>query len=398
MSTAPGPLRGIRILEFAIALTGPYATALLADQGADVVKVERPGIGDIARWIGVSVNDMSALFLVCNRGKRSIVLDLHQPEGAAIALRLAAESDVVIENFRPGVMDKLGLGYEHVRALNPDVVYASLTGFGSEGPYRDRSAYDTVIQAYGGFATNQADPENGVPVFLRQTAADKVTALYACQAITAALLARANGADGQHLELSMTDAVVSFLWADSAGNEMLLDSDRSMNSSFVAGFRPMRFVDGWGIVTPTSDGDFAGMCRALDVEGYDDPRVATVGERRKHREVMEPIMDMVYAQAANLTQAEATTRFEAQRVPFAMILTPEQLTRDEHARAIGLFEEDDHHIAGRTRVPRHPTRFRGTPARLRKQSPGLGEHTDAILEELGMGDDINDLRVAGVVA
>jgi crotonobetainyl-CoA:carnitine CoA-transferase CaiB-like acyl-CoA transferase len=398
VSTAPGPLGGTRILEFAIALTGPYATALLADQGAEVVKVERPGIGDIARWIGVSVNDMSAFFVVCNRGKRSIVLDLHQPEGAAIALRLAAESDVVIENFRPGVMDKLGLGYEHVRALNPDVIYASLTGFGSEGPYRDRSAYDTAIQAYGGFATNQADPENGLPVFLRQTAADKVTALYACQAITAALLARANGAGGQHLELSMTDAVVSFLWADSAGNEVLLDSDRSMNSSFVAGFRPMRFEDGWGIVVPTSDADFAGMCRALDVEGYDDPRVATVGERRKHREVMDPIMDMVYARAANLTQAEATERFEAQRVPFSMILSPEQLTRDEHAVAIGLFEEDDHHIVGRTRVPRHPTRFHGTPAQLRKQSPGLGEHTDAILEELGMADDISDLRAAGVIA
>jgi crotonobetainyl-CoA:carnitine CoA-transferase CaiB-like acyl-CoA transferase len=398
VSTAPGPLHGTRILEFAIALTGPYATALLADQGAEVVKVERPGIGDIARWIGVSVNDMSAFFLVCNRGKRSIVLDLQRPEGAAIALRLAAESDVVIENFRPGVMDKLGLGYQHVRDVNPDVVYASLTGFGSEGPYRHRSAYDTAIQAYGGFATNQADPEIGLPVFLRQTAADKVTALYACQAITAALLARANGAGGQHVELSMTDAVVSFLWADSAGNEVLLDSDRSMNSSFVAGFQPMRFEDGWGIVVPTSDADFAGMCRALDVEGYDDPRVATVGERRKHRDVMEPIMDMVYAHAANLTQAEATARFEAQRVPFSMILTPAQLTEDEHAVAIGLFEEDDHHIVGRTRVPRHPTRFHGTPAHLRKQSPGLGEHTDAILEELGMSDAISDLRAMGVVA
>ncbi len=398
MSTAPGPLQGVRILEFAIALTGPYATALLADQGAEVVKVERPGIGDIARWIGVSVNDMSAFFLVCNRGKRSIVLDLHQPEGAAIALRLAAESDVVIENFRPGVMDTLGLGYEQVHEVNPDVVYASLTGFGSEGPYRHRSAYDTAIQAYGGFATNQANPEDGLPVFLRQTAADKVTALYGCQAITAALLARANGAGGQHLELSMTDAVVSFLWADSAGNEVLLDSDRSMNSSFVAGFRPMRFEDGWGIVVPTSDADFAGMCRALDVEGFDDPRVATVGERRKHRDVMDPIMDMVYARAANLTQAEATARFEAQRVPYSMILTPEQLTQDEHAVAIGLFEEDDHHIVGRTRVPRHPTRFRGTPAQLRNQSPGLGEHTDAILEELGMADAINDLRTKGVVA
>jgi crotonobetainyl-CoA:carnitine CoA-transferase CaiB-like acyl-CoA transferase len=398
VSTAPGPMQGVRVLEFAIALTGPYATALMADQGAEVVKVERPGIGDIARWVGVSVNDMSAFFLVCNRGKRSIVLDLHQPQGAEIALKLAAEADVVVENFRPEVMDKLGLGYEHVRDVNPDVVYASLTGFGSEGPYRDRSAYDTAIQAYGGFASNQADPENELPVFLRQTAADKVTALYACQAITAALLARANGAGGQHLELSMTDAVVSFLWADSAGNEVLLDSDRSMNSSFVAGFRPMRFEDGWGIVVPTSDADFAGMCKALEVEGYDDPRVATIGERRKHRDVMEPIMDMVYAQAANLTQAEATKRFEAQRVPFSMILTPEQLTRDEHAVAIGLFEEDDHHIVGRTRVPRHPTRFRGTPAQLRKQSPGLGEHTDAILEELGLGDAVEELRAAGVVA
>jgi crotonobetainyl-CoA:carnitine CoA-transferase CaiB-like acyl-CoA transferase len=160
----------------------------------------------------------------------------------------------------------------------------------------------------------------------------------------------------------------------------------------------MRFEDGWGIVVPTSDADFAGMCRALEVEGYDDPRVATVGERRKHRDVMEPIMDMVYAQAANLTQAEATARFEAERVPFSMILTPEQLTRDPHAVAIGLFEKDDHHIVGRTRMPRHPTRFRGTPAHLRHQSPGLGEHTDAILDELGLRDRIDELRETGVVA
>lgn len=398
MNPRPGPLQGIRVLDFSIALTGPYATALMADQGAEVVKVERPGIGDIARWIGVSVNDMSAFFLVCNRGKRSIVLDLQQPEGVDIALKLAADVDLVVENFRPGVMDKLGLGYEHIRAANPDVVYASLTGFGSEGPYKNRSAYDTVIQAYGGFATNQANPDDGLPVFLRQTAADKVTALFASQAMTAALLARANGQGGQHVELSMTDAVVSFLWADSAGNEVLLDSDDSMNSSFVAGFRPMRFEDGYGIVTPTSDADFAGMCRALRVEGYDDPRVATVGERRKHREVMDPIMDMCYAQAANLTQAEATARFEVERVPFGMILSPEQLVLDEHAVAIGLFEERDHHIVGRTRVPRHPTRFRGTPATLRANSPGLGEHTDAILAELGLGNDIAGLRAAGVVA
>jgi crotonobetainyl-CoA:carnitine CoA-transferase CaiB-like acyl-CoA transferase len=399
MSERSGPLRGVRVLDFSIALTGPYAAALMADQGADVVKVERPGIGDLGRWVGVSVNGMSALYFTCNRGKRSIALDLHQPEGVAIALELAARSDVIVENYRPGVMEKLGLGYEAVRAVNPDIVYASLTGFGSEGPYRDRSAYDTVIQAYGGFAINQADVAGeGVPVFLRQTAADKVTALYASQAITAALFARANGDGGQHVELSMMDSVVSFLWADAAGNEVLTESDGSLNSSFVAGFQPMRFEDGWGIVTPTSDGDFQGMCKALDVEGWDDPRVATMTQRRENRDVMEPIMDMVYANAANLTMAQATKRFEAQRVPFAMILSPEQLTRDEHAVAVGLFVEEDHHIVGRTRMPRHPTRFRGTPAVLTDHSPGLGEHTDEILAELGRADDVARLRESGVVA
>ena len=262
-----GPMAGVRIVDLSIALTGPYAAALLADQGADVIKVERPGIGDISRWVGVAVNGMSSLYLVCNRGKRSIAVDLHTPDGVDIVRHLAAQSDVFLQNYRPGVMDKVGLGYEDITAVNPDIVYVSLSGFGAEGPYRDRSAYDTVIQAYGGLATNQADPNDGVPVFLRQTAADKVTALYAAQAITSALYARAQGRGGQHVELSMMDSVVSFLWADSAANEVLIESDGSQHSSFVAGFQPMRFTDGWGIVTPTADHDFAGMCIALDVEG-----------------------------------------------------------------------------------------------------------------------------------
>ena len=393
-----GPMEGIKVLDLSIALTGPYAAALLADQGADVIKVERPGIGDIGRWVGVMVNGMSALYLVCNRGKRSIAVDMHTEEGGEIVRKLAADADVFLQNFRPGVMERLGIGYDDIRALNPDIVYCSLSGFGAEGPYRDRSAYDTVIQAYGGFATNQADPDDRIPVFLRQTAADKVTSLYASQAITAALFARERGKGGQHIQLSMTDAVVSFLWADSAANEVLLDSDGSQDSSFVKGFRPFRFEDGWGIVTPTSDADFAGMCRGLGVDGFDDPRVATIGERIKNREVLAPIMDLCYAHAANMTMEEATKRFEAERVPFAMILSPDELTRDPHAAAIGLFEEHDHHIAGKTRLPRHPTRFGGTPAQLRGSSPGLGEHTDDILAELGLGDRAAELRAAGVVA
>ena len=392
-----GPMQGIKVLDLSIALTGPYAAALLADQGADVIKVERPGIGDIARWVGVAVNGMSSLYLVCNRGKRSIVVDIQQPAGADLVRRLAAESDVVVQNFRPGVLAGLGLGYDDIKALNPGIVYASLSGFGSVGPYRDRSAYDTVIQAYAGLAANQADPHDGAPVFLRQTAADKITALYASQAITAALFHRGNGGGGQHVELSMTDAVVSFLWADSAANEVLLESDHSQNSSFVAGFRPMRFSDGWGIVTPTSDHDFAGMCKGLGVSGYDDPRIATIGERIKHRELLEPIMDMCYAMAANMTMAEATANFEAERVPFAMILTPEELTKDPHAVAIGLFKESLHPVVGRVRLPRHPAQFGDTPAVLGTGAPALGEHTDEVLTELGLGDQIPALRAEKVV-
>ncbi len=393
-----GPLSGVKVLDLSIALTGPYAAALLADQGADVVKIERPGIGDIARWVGVAVNGMSAFYLACNRGKRCIALDLSTAEGQEIAVQLAADADVILQNFRPGVIDRLGLGYDAIRKINPDVVYASISGYGPVGPYRDRSAYDTSIQAYAGFAATQAEPGGGPPTFLRQNAADKVSSLYAAQAITAALFARASGRGGQHLEMGMADACVSFLWAEAAGNEVLLDSDGTMPSSFNAGFSPMRFLDGWGIVVPTTDADFAGMCKSLDVEGWDDPRIKTVGERRKNRDVLEPIMDMCYAMAANLTQAEATERFIRERVAFAMVLTAAEMVDDPHAVAIGMFEEFDHPVVGRARLPRHPTQFHETPASLAGGAPALGQHTDEILTELGLSDRIASLRDAAIVA
>ena len=393
-----GPLSGVKVLDLSIALTGPYAAALLADQGADVVKIERPGIGDIARWVGVAVNGMSAFYLACNRGKRCIALDLSTAEGQEIAVQLAADADVILQNFRPGVIDRLGLGYDAIRKINPDVVYASISGYGPVGPYRDRSAYDTSIQAYAGFAATQAEPGGGPPTFLRQNAADKVSSLYAAQAITAALFARASGRGGQHLEMSMADACVSFLWAEAAGNEVLLDSDGTMPSSFNAGFSPMRFLDGWGIVVPTTDADFAGMCKSLDVEGWDDPRIKTVGERRKNRDILEPIMDMCYAMAANLTQAEATERFIRERVAFAMVLTAAEMVDDPHAVAIGMFEEFDHPVVGRARLPRHPTQFHETPASLAGGAPALGQHTDEILTELGLSELSASLRDASIVA
>jgi crotonobetainyl-CoA:carnitine CoA-transferase CaiB-like acyl-CoA transferase len=392
------PLEGIRITDLSIALTGPYASALLADQGADVVKVERVGFGDIARWVGVAVNGISALFQACNRGKRSIAVDISSPDGREIVRRLAAQSDVFIQNFRLGALDRAGLGWKELSEENPQLIYVSLSGFGSTGPYAHKGAYDTVIQAYAGLATNQSDPDDETPVFLRQTAADKITALYAVQAITAALFARERGLGGQHIELSMTDAVVSFLWADAAGNEIMLDSDNTMSSSFVQGSRPFRFIDGWGIATPTADADFHGMCIALGVEGHDDPRVATIGERRKNPEATADIMRACHVAAGTFTVAEALATMDELRVPFGLVIAPKDLPSDEHAQAMGLFEESVHPLAGRLRQPRHPAQFGGTPSAIGGPAPTLGQHTDEILEGLGLGAAVEALRASGAVA
>jgi crotonobetainyl-CoA:carnitine CoA-transferase CaiB-like acyl-CoA transferase len=396
--TATGPLAGVRVLDLSIALTGPYALALLADQGAEVVKVERPGFGDIARYVGAGVNGTSALFTICNRGKRSIAVDVRTEPGRDIVRLLARDTDVVVQNFRPGVMDRLGVGWDDLSVENPELIYVSLSGFGPEGPYAHKSAYDTVIQAYGGFGSNQADPNSGEPRFLNQTAADKVTALYAAQAITAALFARERGAGGQHVTLSMLDAVVSFLWADAAANEMLLDSDGSAPSTLSSNFRPFRFTDGWGIATPTSDADFAGMCKALGVDGYDDPRVATIVERSKHRDLMREIMDRCYEAAQQFTTAEAIGRMEELRVPCGVVISPSELSADPHAQAIGLLEDSVDPVVGRVRRPRHPARFAATRSDLVGAAPGLGQHTDEILAELGLGDRVEELRAAAVVA
>ena len=392
-----GPMRGIRIVDFSTALTGPYAAALLGDQGASVVKIERPGIGDIARWVGVAVNGISALYQSCNRGKRTITIDLTSEQGRDIAKRFVSDADVVIENFRPGVMDRLGLGYDALRVGHENLIYASLSGFGSRGPYATKGAYDTVIQAYGGLASNQADAD-GEPRFLHQTAADKITAMYAVQAVTAALFARERGLGGQHVELSMLDSVVSFLWADAAGNEMMLDSDGSMPSSFVSTVRPFRFIDGWGVCTPTSDADFAGMCKALRVDGFDDPRVAKIADRRNSRELMGDIMRRCHDNAQTMDMAEARSRFTEFNSPFGEVVSPAGLSSDPHVRAIGLLEDSIHPTAGKMRQPRHPAQFSGTPARLGGAAPTLGQHTDELLSELGLTpEEIVSLRGNSIV-
>jgi crotonobetainyl-CoA:carnitine CoA-transferase CaiB-like acyl-CoA transferase len=389
------PLAGIRIVDLSIALTGPYAVALLADQGAEVVKVERPGFGDIGRYVGVSVNGMSALYQMCNRGKRGLAVDVHTDDGREIVRRLVRDADVVVQNFRPGVVERLGIGPDDLMALDDRLIYVSLTGFGPVGPYAHKGAYDTVIQAYGGFAANQRDAESGEPRFINQTVADKVTALYASQAITAALFARERGGGGSHVQLAMLDAVVSFLWADAAGNEVLQDADHTRPSSFVQNFRPFRFLDGWGICTPTSDANFAGMCRALGVA--EDPRIATIVQRMAQREVTAQIMRRCYDAAATMSTADAISRLEAEQVPCGVVIAPEDLAADPHAAAIGLLVDSESPTVGRLRQPRHPTQFGALRPALGGPAPTLGQHTDEILGELGFGARIDALRAAAVI-
>jgi crotonobetainyl-CoA:carnitine CoA-transferase CaiB-like acyl-CoA transferase len=392
--TTTGPLSGIRILDLSIAATGPYAVALLADQGADVVKVERPGFGEIGRWVGIQMNGISALYQVCNRGKRCIAVNLDDPAGRDIVRKLAAHSDVVVQNWRPGVAEKLGVGYEDLK--RDDLVYVSISGFGDVGPYAHKGAYDTVIQAYGGIGWSQGG--TGEPQFVRQVLADKVTALSACQAITSALLARERGHGGQHVHLSMLDAVVSFLWVDGAGNDTLLDGDGSQPASFSAGARPFRFKDGWAVATPTANSDFFGMCKAFGVEGWDDPRVASPSLRQQNPDVSRALNERCHEAAAKMTTAEGMARMEAERVPCGVVYSPAELAEDVHARAVGLLVDDVHPIAGRIRQPRHPVLFDETPARVGGPAPALGDDTDAVLDELGFGDRITALRESGVIA
>ena len=394
----PGPLDGIRIVEMCVAVTGPLAVGLLVDQGAEAIKVEEPGFGDQGRYVGVASGGISALFQMCNRGKRSIAVDCTHPQGRAIVLDLAADADVFMQNMRPGVVERLGLGYGDVSARNPDIVYASLSGFGPDGPYAHRRVYDSVIQAQSGLVGNQTGINDESPRFLRQAAADKVTAYTAAQAITAALLARERGASGQHVELAMLDASVAFLFADSAAHEVALDNDqRHLAQSFSAHQRAIALADGHVVVAAVTDDEFHGMAKAFGVDSS-DPRVATMRDRQRHKEHASKVFRAVHATAAAMTVAEAEQALDRHEVPFGIVLGVEDVAAEAQAVHNQLFEEHDHPVMGRVRQPRPAARFSATPAELRQpSSPTHGQHTDEVLKELGLTDSIDRLRADGVI-
>jgi crotonobetainyl-CoA:carnitine CoA-transferase CaiB-like acyl-CoA transferase len=390
-----GPLEGVKIVDLSVMISGPLATMLLADQGADVIKVESPSAGDSMRFLGSNKGGITGLFATNNRGKRSLVVDLKQADGLDIVRRLVGEADVFIQNFRPGAMERLGLGYEQLHELNPDLIYVSISGYGPTGPYSHRRVYDNVIQAASGLASVQGDPVTGIPAMYRTLAADKVTAYTAAQAITAALYARATGkAAGQHVVVAMLDAAIAFMWPDGAMDAALLDGDVHRTPTIGAGYVVTPLADGYVSAGAVTDGEFRGLCAAYGhPEMGEDSRFCSSAARMQHLPEMRELMR---EHAAATTVEDFLRRAEEFDVPASRINTIADLPVDPQVVHNAVFVERDHPRAGRMRDARPAARFSATPAGLGRPAPASGEHSDEIAGELGL--DPAALRAAGVIA
>ena len=275
----PGAMDGVRILDLTTMVAGPVATMMLADQGADVIKVESPH-GDLMRHFSRGRNGMNPGFLSCNRNKRSLAIDLKSADGLEILKRLIPTAQVLVHNFRPGIAERIGLGEEAVRAIRRDIVYVSITGYGTKGPYAGQRAYDPVIQAMSGLADIQRDRDTGRPRMVRTIIADYTTALTAAQAITAALFARERSGIGQHVRLSMLDAMISYLWPEAMPSLTFVGAESDPSDGEVGPDLVFATQDRYITAAALSDDEWAGMCRALNrPELIDDPRFKTARDR-----------------------------------------------------------------------------------------------------------------------
>jgi len=393
-TTTAGPLDGIKVVDMSTMISGPLAGMMLADQGADVIKVESPGIGDIMRMLGSQKGGMTGIFANNNRGKRSLVVDLKNDAGADVVRRLAADADVLIQNFRPGAMDRLGLGWDELHAANPQLIYMSISGYGPDGPASDRRAYDNVIQAASGLAHMQGNPATGHPELYRTLLCDKTTAYTALQAITAALFARATGkAEGQHIELAMLDTAIAFLWPDGGMDAALLDDDAVRAPTLAANYAVTSLEDGFAAVSAVSDSEFSGLCAALGrPEIADDPRFANMPSRMQHIAEMGEALGIA---AAARSLADFVDGAIEHDVPASQVNSLDDLVTDPQVLNNAVFVERQHPLAGTVREPRPAARLSATPQRVSDHAPGHGQHSDAIVTELGL--DAAALREAGVL-
>ena len=360
----PGPLEGFTVVEACQMVAGPLAGTLLADLGAEVIKIEAPNGGDRMRYQGHRVGSIGAMWAGVNRGKRSVVLDLQQPEGVQAFRDLIARSDVFIQNFRPGVVERLGIDEPALRALRPDLVYVSVSGFGETGPYIDQKSYDYVIQALSGMA---------------------------------ALIARLRGHGGQHVRLSMIDTALAFLWPDGMMQHTLLDEGRYAPGPHMAdGYRVRRTSDGHLALMATSDRQFPGLCAALGTEAWlADPRFATMAAREANVAALD---DLIEAEVAKHDSASLVARLHAHDVPCAVANPIDRVHLDPQVVHNQILVEHERPWLGNVREPRPPARYSATPTALGRHAPKLDEHTDEVLAELGRTpEQIADLRTRGIV-
>src|ERR1700746_212477 len=278
----PGPLAGVRVLDLTSVVSGPLATMFLADQGADVIKIEPLG-GDITRRSRQSISasgEFSALFVSTNRGKRSLALDLKRPEAAMIMHKLIASSDVLVQNFRPGTMERLGLGEPALRELNRRLIYVSISGAGETGPYAKKRVYDPIIQGLSGFADVQAEPKTRRPQMIRTIVADKTTAIFAAQAVTAALFARERTGEGQHVRLAMLDTMIAYLWPEARTQYTGVGREATTGAPTAPPELIFETANGYITVGTISDSEWRGFCAAAEQANLvDDPRFDTPGGR-----------------------------------------------------------------------------------------------------------------------
>ncbi len=390
-----GALAGIRIVDATQMISGPMATMILADQGADVVKVEPPGTGDLTRGLGGAHRGMAPIFATTNRNKRSMVLDLKREAGVALLHRLVATADVFVQNFRPGTAERMGLGEEALRALRPDLVYVSISGFGETGPYAGRRVYDPVIQALSGLADIQRGGGER-PRMFRLIVPDKVTALTASQAITAALFARERSGQGQHVKLAMLDALVAFMWPEGMARHTFLGKDVGVSRPREVRDLVFETRDGWITAGAVSNAEWEGLCRAVGhPEWLEDERFSSPAGRVKHADArLERTAEALRTESS----AHWLARLSENGVPCAPILAREDIPNDPQVQANELIVESVHPIAGAMREPRPAVRFGATPSTLRRPAPGLGEHTEELLRELGVADDeLASLRADGTL-
>ncbi|MEH6570018.1 MAG: CaiB/BaiF CoA-transferase family protein [Halioglobus sp.] len=395
-SPTEGPMRGVRILDLGSMIAGPAAASILADQGADVIKIEPPGIGDVMRYLSATRGGVSSLFQNSNRGKRSLALDLKSAEGIEIVHKLCAEVDVVLHNFRAGVAERLGIDYETLKKHNPDIIYLWINGFGVEGPLAGKAAYDNVIQAFAGVSQSQSDEQTGEPIQYYQLFSDKLTALTGAQAISAALFAKQQGRGGQRINLSMVDTVVSFLWADASGTATFLDEGAQAGMN-VGRLKLMEFSDGWGAIAPVTDAQFHGICKAFDIDSS-RPELKTAMARNANPELLDDMFRGLRDKAKNMPTKEAIAQIDAADVPCAEALFLTDLPAHPQMQANNSFAQSDHPMAGRIVEPQNPPNFSATPSGVGACCASLGQHTDVILAELGYDDvSIATLREEGAV-